>query len=90
MPLCVILHGYRCGVETLILEVFSLLIYFIEIRVVRAKGCNLKVSVFTQRREVFVDIEQILSISRKGCRHRVVCFDFSFCSSIFVTGGRYC
>ena len=55
MPLCVVLHGYRCGVETLALEVFYY-IEFISFENLSSvfKFCNLKFLSFT----VLVDIEE--------------------------------
>ena len=59
MPLCVTLHAYRCGVDILILEVFSLLILFHQFRVLSCEKLRILVSVFTRNRQSLVDVEEV-------------------------------
>ena len=66
MPLCVVLHGYRCGVETLALEIF----YYIEVYSVKFlhsvfKFCKFIFLLFlVEIEEGFVEIEYHLCRSR--------------------------
>ena len=57
MPLCVILHGYRCGVETLILEVFSLLSLFHRNLSSVFKSFAIIISIFTRHQGDLVDLK---------------------------------
>jgi hypothetical protein len=90
MPLCVTLHGYRCGVETLALEVFSLLIYFVKIRVLGSKSFAFKflflidIELTCRYRVLLLDVDKI-------CRSRVTYLLLSkSCSLLSVVDQLLC